>query len=85
MNAQSGVGIPPFAPQFVLPWTLPDASGQPIGLSCPLLRDLLVPALTLAMLAAIDSLLCAVVVFAPWLAHGPMATLAAILLLTAWT
>ncbi|MGC9008090.1 MAG: hypothetical protein ACP5IY_03300 [Halothiobacillaceae bacterium] len=52
MNAQSGVGIPPLAPQFVLPWTLPDASGQPIGLSCPLLRDLLVPALTLAMLAA---------------------------------
>jgi SulP family sulfate permease len=150
MAGQSGVGIPPFAPQFVLPWTLPDASGQPIGLSWPLLRDLLVPALTLAMLAAIESLLCAVVadgmsrtrhdpnaelvgqgignlaapffggitataaiartatnvragarsplaavfhaltillavvVFAPWLAHVPMATLAAILLLTAW-
>jgi len=150
MAGQSGAGIPPFAPQFVLPWTLPDASGQPIGLSWPLLRDLLVPALTLAMLAAIESLLCAVVadgmgrtrhdpnaelvgqgignlavpffggitataaiartatnvragarsplaavfhaltillavvVFAPWLAHVPMATLAAILLLTAW-
>lgn len=150
MNGQSGVGIPPFAPQFVLPWSLPDASGQPIGLSWTLLRDLLVPALTLAMLAAIESLLCAVVadgmsrtrhdpnaelvgqgignlaapffggitataaiartatnvragarsplaavfhaltillavvVFAPWLAHVPMATLAAILLLTAW-
>lgn len=150
MAGQSGAGIPPFAPQFVLPWTLPDASGQPIGLSWHLLRDLLVPALTLAMLAAIESLLCAVVadgmsrtrhdpnaelvgqgignlaapffggitataaiartatnvragarsplaavfhaltillavvVFAPWLAHAPMATLAAILLLTAW-
>jgi SulP family sulfate permease len=150
MAGQSGAGIPPFAPQFVLPWTLPDASGQPVGLSWPLLRDLLVPALTLAMLAAIESLLCAVVadgmsrtrhdpnaelvgqgignlaapffggitataaiartatnvragarsplaavfhaltillavvVFAPWLAHVPMATLAAILLLTAW-
>jgi SulP family sulfate permease len=150
MAGQSGAGIPPFAPQFVLPWTLPDASGQPIGLSWTLLRDLLVPALTLAMLAAIESLLCAVVadsmtrthhdpnaelvgqgignlaapffggitataaiartatnvragarsplaavfhaltillavvVFAPWLAHVPMATLAAILVLTAW-
>jgi len=150
MAGQSGVGIPPFAPQFVLPWSLPDASGQPIGLSWSLLRDLLVPALTLAMLAAIESLLCAVVadgmsrtrhdpnaelvgqgignlvapffggitataaiartatnvragarsplaavfhaltillavvVFAPWLAHVPMATLAAILVLTAW-
>ncbi|MEW5894122.1 MAG: C4-dicarboxylic acid transporter DauA, partial [Pseudomonadota bacterium] len=150
MAGQNGAGIPPFAPQFVLPWSLPDASGQPIGLSWPLLRDLLVPALTLAMLAAIESLLCAVVadgmgrtrhdpnaelvgqgignlaapffggitataaiartatnvragarsplaavfhaltillavvVFAPWLAHVPMATLAAILVLTAW-
>lgn len=150
MAGQSGAGIPPFAPQFVLPWSLPDASGQPIGLSWTLLRDLLVPALTLAMLAAIESLLCAVVadgmsrtrhdpnaelvgqgignlavpffggitataaiartatnvrsgarsplaavfhaltillavvVFAPWLAHVPMATLAAILVLTAW-
>lgn len=150
MNGQSGAGIPPFAPQFALPWELPDASGQPIGLSWGLLRDLLMPALTLAMLAAIESLLCAVVadgmarsrhdpnaelvgqglgniaapffggitataaiartatnvragarsplaavfhaitillavvVFAPWLAHVPMATLGAILILVAW-
>lgn len=150
MGGESGTGIPPFAPQFALPWTLPDASGQPIGLSWTLLRDLLVPALTLAMLAAIESLLCAVVadgmsrtrhdpnaelvgqgignlavpffggitataaiartatnvragarsplagvfhaltillavvVFAPLLAHVPMATLGAILVLTAW-
>lgn len=150
MSSQSGTGIPPFAPQFVLPWTFPDASGQPIVLSWGLFRDLLVPALTLAMLAAIESLLCAVVadgmsrtrhdpnaelvgqgigniavpffggitataaiartatnvragarsplaavfhalailaavvIFAPWLAHVPMATLAGILVLTAW-
>ncbi|MEW6446087.1 MAG: C4-dicarboxylic acid transporter DauA [Pseudomonadota bacterium] len=150
MHGESGPGIPPFAPQIVMPWTLPDAHGQPIGLSWTLLRELLVPALTLAMLAAIESLLCAVVadgmsrtrhdpnaelvgqgignlavpffggitataaiartatnvragarsplaavfhalvillavvIFAPWLAHVPMATLAAILVMTAW-
>ncbi|MEW6765304.1 MAG: C4-dicarboxylic acid transporter DauA [Pseudomonadota bacterium] len=61
MHGESGEGIPPFAPQIVMPWSLPDAHGQPIGLSWTLLRDLLVPALTLAMLAAIESLLCAVV------------------------
>lgn len=151
MAGLSGAGIPPFAPQFVLPWTLPDASGQPIVLSWGLLRDLLVPAMTLAMLAAIESLLCAVVadgmsrtrhdpnaelvgqgignvvvpffggitataaiartatnvragarsplaavfhaivilmavvIFAPWLTHVPMATLAGILVVTAWS
>lgn len=150
MNGQNGVGIPPFLPPLVLPWDMPNAQGQPIGLSFALLRDLLMPALTLAMLGAIESLLCAVVadgmthtrhdpdaelvgqgignvvapffagitataaiartaasirsgarsplaavvsalmillalvVFAPWLAHVPMATLAAMLLIVAW-
>lgn len=61
MHGQSGVGIPPFLPEFVLPWQMSNAQGQPIGLSWQLLRDLLIPALTLAMLGAIESLLCAVV------------------------
>ncbi len=54
-------GIPPLAPQFVWPWELPGADGQPIGLSFQLINDLLGPALTIAALAAIESLLCAVI------------------------
>lgn len=61
VDGESGHGIPPFAPMPLLPWLLPDASGQPIGLSWSLARTLLGPAFTVAMLAAIESLLCAVI------------------------
>lgn len=61
INGQQGIGIPPLPPFFVLPWNLPDANGQPIGLSFELIRDLLGPAFVIAMLGAIESLLCAVV------------------------
>ncbi|MEW5838679.1 MAG: C4-dicarboxylic acid transporter DauA [Pseudomonadota bacterium] len=61
MRGQSGVGIPPFLPPLVMPWDMPNAQGEPIGFSWTLLRDLLMPALTLALLGAIESLLCAVV------------------------
>lgn len=54
-------GIPPFAPHLVMPWNLPGADGQPVGLSFGLINDLLGPAMTIAALAAIESLLCAVV------------------------
>ncbi|WP_339843788.1 C4-dicarboxylic acid transporter DauA [uncultured Halopseudomonas sp.] len=54
-------GIPPFAPQWLLPWTLPGADGQPLKIDFNLLRELLPFALTVAMLGAIESLLCAVV------------------------
>ena len=54
-------GIPPFLPRFVLPWQLPGPDGQPLGLSLGLIRDLLGPAMAIAMLGAIESLLCAVV------------------------
>lgn len=54
-------GIPPFAPQWLLPWTLPGASGQPLTVDFNLLRELLPYALAVAMLGAIESLLCAVV------------------------
>ncbi len=57
----SGAGIPPFLPSFVLPWTQPGADGNPIGLSFALISDLMGPALTIAALGAIESLLCAVV------------------------
>lgn len=54
-------GIPPFLPSFAWPWELPAANGQPLQLSFELIRQLLAPAFAIAMLGAIESLLCAVV------------------------
>lgn len=54
-------GIPPLPPLPLLPWNLPDAQGNPLVLSWQLIRDLLPSAFTVAMLGAIESLLCAVV------------------------
>jgi len=60
-NGVVGQGIPALPPLPVLPWLLPGADGQPLGLSWQLLRELLPSAFTVAMLGAIESLLCAVV------------------------
>ena len=57
----SGNGIPPFLPQFIWPWQQPGANGLPIGLSFELIRDLGSSAFVIAMLGALESLLCAVV------------------------
>ena len=57
----SGHGIPPVLPQFRWPWDLPGPDGQPLGLSFDLIRTLLPSALTIAMLGALESLLCSVV------------------------
>lgn len=54
-------GIPPFLPSFDWPWNLPDSQGRPLSLSYDLIRQLLAPAFAIAMLGAIESLLCAVV------------------------
>ena len=54
-------GIPPFAPHWVLPWQLPGADGQPLLVNFELLRQLLPSAMAVAMLGAIESLLCALV------------------------
>ncbi|WP_420235082.1 C4-dicarboxylic acid transporter DauA [Pseudomonas sp. ABY48] len=54
-------GIPPFLPSFDWPWNLLDAQGHPLALSYDLIRQLLGPAFAIAMLGAIESLLCAVV------------------------
>lgn len=56
-----GQGIPPFLPSFQWPWLQPGADGQPLALGWQLLRDLLPAAFAIAMLGAIESLLCAVV------------------------
>lgn len=56
-----GTGIPPVLPHFSWPWELPDANGDPVGLSFGLINSLLGAAMAIAALAAIESLLCAVV------------------------
>jgi SulP family sulfate permease len=60
-QGESGSGIPPFAPSFVAPWHLPGADGTPLEINFALIQALLGPALAIALLAAIESLLCAVV------------------------
>ncbi|WP_299235064.1 C4-dicarboxylic acid transporter DauA [uncultured Halomonas sp.] len=61
LHGESGSGIPPFAPSLVLPWQLPGPDGTPLVVDFDLIRELLGPALAIAMLGAIESLLCAVV------------------------
>nr|WP_202899637.1 SulP family inorganic anion transporter [Kordiimonas gwangyangensis] len=57
----SGSGIPPIAPDFNVPWHLPGPDGQPITLDFALIQALMGPAFAIAMLGAIESLLCAVI------------------------
>lgn len=57
----AGSGIPPFLPGFAWPWELPGKDGNPIGISFELIRRLLPAAFAIAMLGALESLLCAVV------------------------
>lgn len=54
-------GIPPVPPAPVWPWNLPGPAGRPVGLSFDMIHALLGPAFAIAMLGAIESLLCAVV------------------------
>lgn len=60
-NGESGAGIPPIAPSFMAPWLLPGPNGATLELNFELIRALLGPAFAIAMLGAIESLLCAVV------------------------
>ncbi|GJL82422.1 MAG: sodium-independent anion transporter [marine bacterium B5-7] len=60
-DGETGSGIPPIAPTFMAPWLLPGPNGEPLELSFKLIRALLGPAFAIAMLGAIESLLCAVV------------------------
>lgn len=61
VDNQTISGIPRSPPSFQWPWLQPDGDGRPIGLSLSLIRELSLPALAIAMLGAIESLLCAVV------------------------
>ncbi len=54
-------GIPNMVPQLQWPWQIPGDDGQPLHLSFHLLRELTPPAFAIAILGAIESLLCAVI------------------------
>ncbi len=54
-------GIPPYLPSFQWPWLQAGPDGSPLVLDWGLLRDLLPAAFAIAMLGAIESLLCAMV------------------------
>lgn len=60
-DGTSGQGIPPILPQFILPWQLPDIHGAAVNWNWALISALLPAAFSMAMLGAIESLLCAVV------------------------
>ncbi|MCH8504456.1 MAG: C4-dicarboxylic acid transporter DauA [Ectothiorhodospiraceae bacterium] len=61
IDGVAGSGVPPVAPSPVLPWLFPGPDGQPLQLSFGLVSALIGPAFAIAMLAAIESLLCATV------------------------
>ncbi|PHM27754.1 C4-dicarboxylic acid transporter DauA [Xenorhabdus budapestensis] len=58
-DGTQGQGIPPILPQFVLPWNLPGSSSSDISWNT--VSALLPAAFSMAMLGAIESLLCAVI------------------------
>lgn len=60
-DGTTGFGIPPQLPQFEWPWLQAGANGESIQWNLRVLQDLLAAAFAIAMLGAIESLLCAVV------------------------
>ncbi|WP_339677125.1 C4-dicarboxylic acid transporter DauA [uncultured Zhongshania sp.] len=60
-SGEQAPGIPPYLPTFDWPWNRPGADGHALALSLNLISDLLPVAFAIAMLGAIESLLCAVV------------------------
>lgn len=79
LNGITGKGIPPAAPHFVLPWNLPGPGGKPLMLSIDLFESLIPPAFAIAMLAAIETLLSAVMADAmTGTKHDPDAELVAL-------
>lgn len=61
LNGATGRGIPPAPPLPVLPWNFPGPDGQPMTINFRVIRELLPSAIAIALLGAIESLLCAVV------------------------
>ena len=60
-DGSTGFGIPNVLPEFVLPWNIPDMHGNLIDWNFETIQRLLPAAFSMAVLGAIESLLCAVV------------------------
>ncbi|MBO1520619.1 C4-dicarboxylic acid transporter DauA [Oceanisphaera pacifica] len=60
-DGSTGQGIPPVLPEWVWPWLQPGPNGGELTLDWSLFSALLPAAFAIAMLGAIESLLCAVV------------------------
>ncbi len=60
-DGSQGFGIPPYLPSFEWPWNQAGPDGAPLEFSWRLILDLFPAAFAIAMLGAIESLLCAVV------------------------
>lgn len=60
-DGTQGMGIPPIAPTLMMPWALPGPDGAPVVWDLAAIQRLLPAAFSMAMLGAIESLLCAVV------------------------
>ncbi|MGY3901916.1 C4-dicarboxylic acid transporter DauA [Aeromonas lusitana] len=60
-DGTQGMGIPPIAPTLMMPWSLPGPDGSPVVWDLAAIERLLPAAFSMAMLGAIESLLCAVV------------------------
>lgn len=61
VNGATRSGIPQMLPMPVLPWRMAGPDGQPLGISFRMIESLLAPATAIALLGAIETLLCAVV------------------------
>jgi SulP family sulfate permease len=57
----AGRGVPPMLPAFAFPWQFPGKDGAAMQLDFGVFRALLGPAIAIALLAAIESLLCGVI------------------------
>jgi len=60
-DGSQGQGIPAVLPEFTWPWLQAGPDGQALQFSTQMVKDLLAAAFAMAMLGAIESLLCAVV------------------------
>ena len=60
-DGTTGHGIPNVLPEFALPWNIPNAQGEVINWSFDRIQDILPAAFSMAVLGAIESLLCAVI------------------------
>ncbi|MFC2544184.1 MAG: C4-dicarboxylic acid transporter DauA [Aggregatibacter sp.] len=60
-DGTTGYGIPSVLPEFSLPWNIPDPQGNLINWNFDTIQRLLPAAFSMAVLGAIESLLCAVI------------------------